>query len=269
MIAKTIQDVPRKDIDLGNNVRPVDPEHVRNLAGSIKEHGQKVPCVGKCIDDKVLLIEGFHTFAACELAGVETVSVRIVEEDSTEEAQLLNQLITNCLRQGLNDVQKARGIEAYMAATGCNASRVAIALGLSPSAVSSLRTLTTAPQPILDLVEKGAIPTSSVVELMRLTDLAKRAEMTQQLLVGKLTRDAITGARKAAKRPAKHEASRMTRVTAALGESRSITVSSVGLTLEMFIALIEELLAKARKERSRGTELSTFISLLKDQARAK
>ena len=57
-------------------------------------------------------------------------------------------------------------------------------------------------------------------------------------------------------------------MTAILGESRSVTVASSGLTLERFIELIEELLSKARRVRTQGVELATFIKMLKDQARA-
>ena len=45
-----------------------------------------------------------------------------------------------------------------------------------------------------------------------------------------------------------------------------LAVSASALTLESFIAAIEELLAKARRERSRGTGLPTFLKLLRDQS---
>jgi hypothetical protein len=124
------------------------------------------------------------------------------------------------------------------------------------------------PAEIIKQVEAGKIPPSGAYELARVTDAKQQAVMAAQMAAGQLTRDGAAGARKAAKRSDKPGESQPSRVTAILGESRSITVACAGLTLERFISLVEELLAKARRERSRGTELGTFISLLRDQARS-
>jgi hypothetical protein len=44
-------------------------------------------------------------------------------------------------------------------------------------------------------------------------------------------------------------------------------VSSEGLTLERFIEVLEELIAKARKIRPRGIELTTFLRILKEESK--
>jgi hypothetical protein len=122
---------------------------------------------------------------------------------------------------------------------------------------------------ILEQIEAGKITPSAAYELTRVEDPSKRAELAAQLADGRLTRDALAGAVKSSKkRRTKCNNHQPGRVTAILGGSRSVTVASAGLTLERFIELIEELLAKARRVRSQGVELATFIKMLKDQARA-
>jgi hypothetical protein len=63
-------------------------------------------------------------------------------------------------------------------------------------------------------------------------------------------------------------ANRTKRVTAVLPGGRSVTLMCENPNLERFIQTLEELAAKARKVRPRGIELSTFVRMLKDEARA-
>jgi hypothetical protein len=64
------------------------------------------------------------------------------------------------------------------------------------------------------------------------------------------------------------QAIRIKRVTAVLPGGRSVTLTCESPNLERFIQTLEELAAKARKVRPRGIELSTFVRMLKDEARA-
>jgi ParB family chromosome partitioning protein len=269
MADKIIRDVPIKDLRVGRNIRELDQQRVKQYAESIKQIGQVEPSHARYVDGKWEVTEGFHRLAGCELAGKDTFAV-IVDAGNASDSEVLRlQLISNCLRENLSPLQTARGIQEYMEVTGCNASQAAADLAFSISKVSELRKLLTLQQDIIDQVEAGTISLSGACELGRVEDAGRRAELAQRMAEGRLTRDGLAGTRKAAKRGNKQGDSTATRVTAILSEGRSITVAGEGLTLDRFIGLIEELLAKARRERSRGTELSTFISLLRDQARAK
>jgi hypothetical protein len=64
------------------------------------------------------------------------------------------------------------------------------------------------------------------------------------------------------------QAIRIKRVTAVLPGGRSVTLTCENPNLEQFIRTLEELAAKARKVRPRGIELSTFVRMLRDEARA-
>jgi len=186
-----------------------------------------------------------------------------------EGAVIQRQLISNVLREALSPLDTARAIQQLIATTGWSAGQVADNLAFSNAKVTRLLALLRLPAAIIEQVEAGKISASSAYELARVNDADRQAALAQQMAAGQLTRDAAAGKRKAAKRGGQQGECYPSRVTAILGESRSITVASTGLTLDRFITLIEEVLAKARRERSRGTELGTFISLLRDQARAK
>lgn len=58
------------------------------------------------------------------------------------------------------------------------------------------------------------------------------------------------------------------RMTAIVRPGRTVTMVGEKLTLDLFIETLEELLGKARRARSLGIELKTFMSMLKDQSRS-
>jgi ParB family transcriptional regulator, chromosome partitioning protein len=267
MPGELIEDIPL-ELFVGDQKvrRRLDAELIEQISKSFVTVGQLQPARARRERGRVILVDGHHRLAAAKLAGFKTLAVIIETQELTEGDVIQRQLIS-CQRAGLSPLEAAHGIRALMATTGWNASQSAENLGFSNAKVTRLLALLSLPAEIIQQVESGQIAASSAYELARVTDPVQQAELAEQMAEGRLTRDAAAGARKAAKRPVKQTDGRAARATALLGKSRAITVSSPGLTMETFVVLIEELLGKARRERSRGTELSTFISLLRDQAR--
>jgi ParB family chromosome partitioning protein len=269
MAPAMIQHFPLDKFRVDQRVRErLNPELVDKIANSFKAVGQLQPVRARLVDDLLWMIEGHHRLAAAQQAAMKTLAC-IIEEKPLDDGEVIQQqLVMNCLRESPTGLEEARGLRQLMEANGWNASQAAAATGFSNATVTRRLAMLSLPPYILEQVEAGKISPSSAYELSTVTDLAKQAELATQLAEGRMTRDGITGARKTAKRPAKRGEGQPSRVTAILGQSRSITVSSAGLTLERFIDQIEELLTKARKVRSQGVELGTFIKMLRDQARA-
>ena len=161
----------------------------------------------------------------------------------------------------LSPLEKAAAIDRLMKAAGWKGNEVAAKLGVSTAMVCRLLSLLALPEPIQQALREEKIPPTAANELAKIEDSSVQWEFFEKLRDGKITRDGVAGARKAGKgegeKPVK-------RVTASLERGRTITVAAA--TLDDFIAALEEALSKARKVRTQGIGLSTFIRLLKDQA---
>lgn len=268
MTLEVIQHIPLEKFICEPQVRErLDPEKIERMAQSFRSTGQLQPTRSRRAGDLFAIVDGHYRTAAAKRAGFKTLATIIEEKELSEGEVIQRQLIANCQREDLTALETARAVEQLIKLTGWTAGQTAAQLGFSDAKVSGLRKLLTLPEAILVQVESGKIPASAACELARVEDPARQAELAQQMSAGRLTRDGVAGARKAAKRSTGGDEGQPSRVTAVLGPKRSITVAGAG-TLEQFIELIELLLGKARRERSRGTELATFIRLLRDQAKA-
>jgi ParB family chromosome partitioning protein len=180
------------------------------------------------------------------------------------------QLIENTQRKNLRPLELATALQQLISISGMTATQVAGRLGLSAASVSRSLKLLELPEAIQLQVDRGEISASSAYEIARIEDAEKQAALAGQVADGRLTRDALSGARKATNRRGVHSsAAAPSRVTAKLGGGRSLTIAGSGLaSLEVLIQWLEELLSKARKVRAQNLELGTFIKMLRDQAKA-
>jgi ParB-like nuclease domain len=90
--------VPLERIRVPANVRELDDEHVRALAGSIALQGMLVPVVVRRAGRAFELVAGFHRVAAARLAGLGEVPV-VVRDAETEDADRAVENITSCRRR--------------------------------------------------------------------------------------------------------------------------------------------------------------------------
>jgi len=165
-------------------------------------------------------------------------------------------------------LEKARGIAALIEQTGWNATEAATQLGMSNAGVSRALSLLNLPAEVIQQVESGKLPASTASEIARLADPDQQRALAEEAMRGAMTRDAVSGRRKAqSEKGAKGAGSAVSRATAQLGQGRAIAISGESLDLEKLILWIEELLAVARKARAKGWALGTLMRSLKDQAK--
>ncbi len=268
-----IQHIPLDKIVAEVQVRKeMDQEKLDGLAKSFKELGQQQPCRVRKVEDKFVIVVGERRYRAAKLAGLTTLAVIVEGKDLCDGEVLQRQIIENLQRENLTALETATGIAELMKATGWKVGEAATRLGISNASATRLLALLTLPKSIQDQVITGVIPASAAYELSRVEDSGQQQELANQFAAGRLTRDGLAGAIKAqAKSPAKGSTKGPSvatgRATAQLGEGRTVTVVGRSLSLEGFIEILEELLAKARKSRPTGIELGTFLALLKDQSR--
>jgi ParB family chromosome partitioning protein len=265
-----IQYLPISKIVCEQQVRDhIEEASLRELANGLKEVGQLQPIRVREVGDKYVVLDGERRFhAAKNYAGFQTIAAIIETQDLDEGQVIRRQLIANC-HEDLKPMEKARAIARLMEVTGWSASEASKRLGTSNANVSRLLALLSLPAPIQKQVEDGVIPSSAAAELARVDDPAKQTELAQRIAGGHLTRDGLAGERKAAcKNGANRTKPAASRATAVLDKKRSVTVSSEGLDFDSFLQILEELVAKVRKIRPRGIGLSTFLRILREEAKA-
>lgn len=235
------------------------------LAETIKAVDILQPILVRRDGERLLIVDGERRYRAALRAGRTSVPVVVEQADDAPGAVLQKQLIANVQREELRPMEKATGIRQLMETTGWSAGEAAAKLGMSSAGVSRLLALLTLPEAIARRIDTGEIPASAAYELTRIEDPARRAVLADEIAAGRLTRDGVKGAAKAArKKPCQISSGTVSRATAALGDGRCVSVLGRSLTLESVIELIEDLLSKARRARTQGLTLPTFLKVLRE-----
>lgn len=244
------------------------PQELDGLAQSIREVGILHPIITRPDKDQQVVVDGHRRTLAALKLGLPSVPILNVDKAQSAAETIQIQLVANCQRADLSPIDKAVAIQSLMADSGWTATEVASRLGFSAAAVTKLLTILNLPEAVRQGVAAGKVPASAAYELAQINDPAQQADLANQLLNGRITRDELAGVRKARRTTrSKPMEAKVGRAVALLGEGRSVTVSGTSLTLDGFVAALEDLLTRARRERTRGVELSTFLKLLRDQAR--
>ena len=270
MVTEQFANLSLERIKVQRNVRKTfDEKSLDRLLWSMREHGLLEPIRVQQVGEWYIVIKGESRLRCAQSLEWKTIPAIIVSGQLAEAEVLEQQLVENIARTDLPPLEKAQGIRDFMEVSQCNASQAAAQLGLSNADVSRSLALLSVPEAIQKLIESGAISPSMGYELAMINDPAKQMEQAQLAASGKLTRDALSGKRKAKKQSkCEPDAKPISRVTAVLGINKAVTVAGQSLTLDDFITLLEECLAKARQSRTKGLALSTFVRMCKDTAQA-
>jgi ParB family chromosome partitioning protein len=164
-MATTTQETGRHvalvDIRVPDNVRALDPEHVKALAGSIKLQGILVPVVVRDNDgDGFELVAGFHRVAAAR--SLELAEVPVVVRDAvTKDA---DRAVENITRKQLNAYEEAKAVRA-MLDRGLTEDGAAQALGWPKQRVSARVKILELPERAQQLIGEGIIHLAAVDQL--------------------------------------------------------------------------------------------------------
>ena len=243
-----------------------DEDAQAGLETTVRERGIEVPILLRRCDGKLYLWDGARRLRAAKAAGLLSVPAIIEDAPVRDVDVVLTQVLLNCQREDLTPLEKAKAIEGAMKHSGASATQIAAKLGLSNATVTRLLALLKLPESIQQHVARGEIALSTAYEISRNPDPAKQLELAAQAAGGQLTRDAVSGPRKSAKKRKLQNAQGPSRMTVQLGGGKSVTVIVGGLTLESFIETLEQVISRARQARTKGFSLDTFRKILSDTA---
>ncbi|CUI41553.1 ParB/RepB/Spo0J family partition protein [Cognatishimia activa] len=136
--------------------RRFDPEHLEDLANSIREKGVIQPLiVREKAGGKYEIVAGERRWRASQKAQLHELPVIVREFDDTEVLEIA--IIENIQRSDLNPVEEAAGYRQLMDKFGHTQDAMSKALGKSRSHIANLLRLLNLPQDIQDLVEEGQL----------------------------------------------------------------------------------------------------------------
>ncbi|MBU6447424.1 ParB/RepB/Spo0J family partition protein [Patescibacteria group bacterium] len=154
----SIQEVPIESI-VPNPYQPrkvFNPDQLRELADSIKEHGVIQPLVVNQTATGYELVVGERRFRASQLAGLKQVPV-IIKSGMQDQTKLEVALIENIQRQELNPIEEAMAYEKLMKSFGMTQEQVAQKVGKSRPAVANTVRLLNLPAEIQRAIIEGQI----------------------------------------------------------------------------------------------------------------
>lgn len=159
-----------------------DPEHLSELADSIRAHGVLQPIVvrpGRVeIADKFgdeLTIDGYYIVAgerrwrASKLAGLDSVPATILT-NITDEEHLRLALIENLQRQDLDPIEEAEGYAQLNRVVGLRQAEIAAAVNRSQPAVANAMRLLELPEDVRERIRNRELSVAHGVALARYKD---------------------------------------------------------------------------------------------------
>lgn len=136
--------------------RRFDPDHLEDLANSIREKGVIQPLiVRERAGGKYEIVAGERRWRASQKAQLHELPVIVRDFNDTEVLEIA--IIENIQRSDLNPVEEAAGYRQLMDKFGHTQDAMSKALGKSRSHIANLLRLLNLPQDIQDLVEEGKL----------------------------------------------------------------------------------------------------------------
>jgi ParB/RepB/Spo0J family partition protein len=155
--------VALEEIDVGDNARELDGEHVEALASSIALRGLIVPLVVRPQGERFVLVAGHHRYAAARKLGLGEVEITLREQDGTSA----DSAAENVMRKALSPLEEARAVQR-MLDEGYTLEGAATVLGWNRKLVSARAKILELPDSAQRLIGTGELPVSAVTLLGRI-----------------------------------------------------------------------------------------------------
>lgn len=220
--------------------------------------------------ERFTLIFGQRRVHCSRIAGMTSIRARIFAPPQDDADRLVIGIHENGNRVDANPVEFAEALKKIKQVRNWTSDDVARAVCLKPVKVCRLLQLADQSDALKQLVRDGRLGLTPALELGKVP-LDEQQALIDQIAEGTVTRERLIGLRKSRQDATRSRGDRtvprgIRRAVAPLPQERSVTVADAraDLNMEKFIVSVEECLHKARKARSSGMTLVTFLRMLSD-----
>jgi len=178
--------------------RDFHPDHITELADSIRAEGLLQPIVVRAADGKYQLIAGERRWRAFQSLKLKTIPARVVQAGNASAATMT--LIENLQREGLNPVEEAHGYASLVRDFDLTQEQVAERVGKGRATVAnSLRLLGLDPE-IQGFLGSGLLSTGHAKALLGIESKAEQLVLARRVIEQGLsvraTEDLVNGVKR-------------------------------------------------------------------------
>jgi len=160
--------------------REISPEHLSELAESIRSEGLLQPIVVRKTADKYELIAGERRWRAFQLLKIKTIPVRLVQASNASSAAL--GLIENLQREGLNPLEEAYGYASLIRDFDLTQEAASERVGKGRATVANALRLLSLDAELQGYVAKGILSVGHAKVLLGVEDAAQRAVIARRII---------------------------------------------------------------------------------------
>jgi ParB family chromosome partitioning protein len=153
---------------------------LKELADSIRTTGVVQPILLRRADGRYQLVAGERRWRAARLAGLEKIPA--VVRDVTDEQALELSLTENLLREDLNPIELAHGLEALQQKHGLSHEEIAQRLGVNRSTVTNTLRLLRLPLDVQEMIAKGELSAGHGRALLALDTAAVQTKLARNIV---------------------------------------------------------------------------------------
>jgi ParB/RepB/Spo0J family partition protein len=154
-------------IDLDENSRELDQEHVKALAASIALCGLIVPLVVRPEGGRLKLVAGHHRYVTCRSLRLEEVEITLREQDGSSA----DSAAENVVRKQLSPLEEAHAVK-HMLQEGYTLDGAATVLGWNRKLVSARAKILDLLGGAQQLIGSGELPVSAVATLTKIAEVS-------------------------------------------------------------------------------------------------
>lgn len=173
--------VPRKEQPRKN----FDPESLRELSDSIREHGVLQPLLVRTKNKKFEIIAGERRWRAAQQAGLKTLPVLIKDIDDEEAAEF--SLIENIQRDDLTVLEEAQAYRNMIDNFSYTQEKLASRVGKSRAHIANTIRILKLPAEILDYIEQGKISAGHARAILGLSTEQEQIRAGRDIIAGNMT----------------------------------------------------------------------------------